>query len=218
MNRRLPWSDLVEAIGEEHFDEIRRALAASGVRDLDRDAFLLNGPAAAVLRELMPDDAPADTVAAYSALLHMLYVTWARDWPLAFVSSDELRGALSSPRPLTHASTHPLVCYLQLPERLVWAEPVSGDPHEPLDGVFVIATREKIHVLAILGFRREREGFTTMEGAIELPAPAPVSRRDGTHAFGAVMPGGNAAGLISLVDEHELATLVMRSLEATATA
>jgi hypothetical protein len=110
----------------------------------------------------------------------------------------------------------PLVCYVQLPERIVWGEPVAGEVHEPLDGVFVVATHERVHALAILGFRLEREGFTTMEGAIELPAPASTHRESGAIAFESALPGGQAANLISVVDEHELATLVMRVIEATA--
>lgn len=216
MTRPLPWTDLVTAIGEEHFGEIRTALEAGGVDDLNRDAFLLNGAVGAVLRDLMPEDAPSDTINAYGALLHMFFCAWARDWPLVTVTGDKLREALTGEYPLSHAPTFPLVCYLQLPERLVWAEPVRGDAHEPLDGVFVIATTDKVHALAILGFRQERDGFTTMEGAISLPAPSPGLRESGADAFAAAMPGGNKAGLISVVDEHELATLVMRTIEATA--
>lgn len=215
--RPLPWTDLVRAMGEEHFGEIRESLAASKIDDLDRDAFLLNGAAGALLRDLVPEDAPADTINAYGALLHMLYCAWARDWPLITVSADALHLALAGILPISHTPDFPLVAYIQLPERLVWGEPVKGDSHEPLDGVFVIATHEQVHALAILGYRVDREGFTTMEGAIELPAPAAGARERGDAAFASTLPGGAKAELISVVDEHELATLVMRAIEASAT-
>ena len=211
--RPLPWTGLVRGIGEHHFDEIRTAIAATKFDDLDRDAFLLNGAVGAVLRDLMPDEAPADAINAYGALLHMLYAAWSRDWPLITTTEEQVRLALAGDYPLSHSPEFPLVCYVQLPERLVWAEPVAGEAHEPLDGVFVIATHERVDALAILGFRLEREGFTTMEGAIALPSPATALRAGGDRAFTSAMPGGAEAGLISVVDEGELATLVMRTIE-----
>jgi hypothetical protein len=216
-DRPLPWTGLVHGIGEHHLQEIRVSLKDAKLNDLDRDAFLLNGSVGAVLRDLMPEDAPAASIEAYGALLHMLYAAWVRDWPVVKVTEEQLRAALRGEYPISHAPEFPLVCYVQLPERLVWGEPVAGEVHEPFDGVFVIATQDRVHALAILGFRMEREGFSTMEGAVALPAPAPGRRGSGEPAFDSVLPGGEKAGLISVVDEHELATLVMRVIEATAT-
>lgn len=214
--RPLPWTGLVAGIGEPHLQDIRTSIESGKVDDLDRDAFLLNGATGAVLRDLMPEEAPAESINAYGALLHMLYAAWVRDWPTIRITEPVLRAAISGEYPLSHSPTLPLVAYIQLPERLVWGEPVPGDAHEPLDGVFVIATSEKVHVLAILGFRLERDGFSTMEGAIALPSPSASARDSGAHAFAAAMPGGSEAGLISVVDEVELATLVMRTIEASA--
>ena len=204
--RVLPWTDLVPAIGEEHFEEIRTSLAAAKTDDLDRDAFLLNGAVAAVLRDLMPEDAPTEAINAYGALLHMLWVNWARDWPLVPVSADQVARVVASPLP--HVPTSPLVCYVQLPPRLAWAGS-EEESHEPLDGMFLIARPDRAYALAILGLRAEREGFTTMEGAIRLPAPAPLPRDDGSAPFSPVMPGGREAGLLSVDDEHELVALAL---------
>ena len=209
MNRPLPWTDIVAAIGEEHFAEIRASLDAA--QALERDAFLLNGSAAAMLRELMPEEAPADMVNAYAALLHMLYVMWSNGWPIVEAQEAEVRKSFAVPLPLSHVPTLPRLFYLQLPERLVWAEPAEGESHEPLDGVFVIAREDRVHALAVLGFREGREGFTTMEGAIRLPAPAPGPRPNGSAPFSSTLPGGDAAKLISVVDEHELAALALLS-------
>jgi hypothetical protein len=215
-DRQLPWSGLIKGIGEHHFVEISEGLKQTRIDDLDRDAFLLHGAVGAVLRDLMPEDAPSESINAYGALLHMLYVMWARDFPLIVTTEEQVRTALRGDYPLSHSPDFPLAAYVQLPERLVWGEPVAGDAHEPLDGVFVIATHEKVHALAILGFRIEREGFTTMEGAIALPSPPSGPRLGGDEPFTSAMPGGAEAGLISVVDETELATLVMRVIEVTA--
>lgn len=213
--RALPWTELVSAIGEERFAEIRESLTKAGVDDLNGDAFMLNGTVANLLRDLMPDDAPAEAITAYAALLHMLHVCWARDWPVVTITADRLRTALSSPIPHSPFSI-PLVCYLQLPERLVWAEPAAGDPHEPLDGVFLIATAARADALAVLGFRAARDGFTTMEGAIALPSPPPPPRADGSPAFASTLPGGDRAELISVVDASELCALALLAVEVAA--
>ena len=207
MSRPLPWTDIVTAIGEEHFVQIRQSLEATKTDPLERDAFLLDGSACAMLRDLMPEDAPSDMVHAYGALLHVLYVMWSRGWPQRTIDAAALRAALASASSLDQGPGTRDPFYLQLPERLVWALPAEGAAHEPLDGVFVIAKPDRVHALAVLGFRSEREGFTTMEGAIRLPAPAPGPRPDGKPAFASTLPGGG--DLISVVDEHELAALAL---------
>jgi hypothetical protein len=218
MTRTLPWSQLAEAIGDARFTEVRAALEARRTADLDRDAFLLDGVAGALLRELVPADAPAEAVTAYGALLHSIYCCWARDWPVAGVDADTLRSALSAQRPSPLALHSSLAVYVQLPPRVVWAEPAPGVPHEPLDGVFLLGHEDRAMALAVLGFHELREGFTTMEGVLRLPAPAPGARADGTAAFASALPGGDLAQLRSVVDTHELVALALVALEAAESA
>ena len=106
------------------------------------------------------------------------------------------------------------MCYLQLPERLVWAEPSPGEPHEPLDGIFLLVHQAEAWALAILGFRPGRDGFTTMEGAIVLPAPPAGAREDGSPAYASRLPAGEKKGLLSVLDAHELVSLALSGLEA----
>ena len=213
MSRSLPWTDLVAAIGEERFTAVREALDQQKTDALSRDAFLLNATVGQLLRDLMPEDAPSDAVNAYGALIHMLYAAWSRDWPVVSLTAERLRQ--SFPRTAPHAPRTPaVVCYLQLPERVVWAEPVAGEAHEPLDGVFLIVTDRAAHALAILGFRAARDGFTTMEGAIELPAPPAGPREDGSAAFTSTLPAGDRASLLSVRDAHELVSLALCGLDA----
>ena len=213
MNRSHPWTDLFEAIGEERFTQIRDALAAAKVDPFNRDAFLMNGAAGQLLRELMPVEAPAETVSAYGALIHMIYLAWSAGWPVVEVRADALRASLA-PAPALPAPALPRISYLQLPPNLVWAEPGPGEPHEPMDGAFVLSRGDRVHVLGVLGFRAGRPGFTTMEGAIRLPAPPPGERPDGRPAFASTLPAGAKAGLVSVVDEHELCALALLALDA----
>ncbi len=199
--RPLPWTDIVAAIGEEHFKDYPKTL--------DRDAFLLHGTVAATLREMMPEDAPTEALNAYGTLLYMMYQVWARDYPTVATTKEQVQEAVAGGA-ASSSSNITTVCYVQLPERLVWAEPGPGEPHEPLDGIFLVAQPGRADALAVLGLRAEREGFTTMEGAITLPAPAPSSREDSSAPFAPRMPGGESAGLLSVVDEHELVTLALR--------
>jgi hypothetical protein len=212
--RALPWTKLVEAIGDARFGEIRADLAARGTADLDRDAFVLNGVVAALLREMVPGDAPAEAVTAYGALLHSIYCCWARDWPLAMVDADTLRSSVLALRSSPFALRAVLAVYIQLPPRLVWAEPAPGAAHEPLDGILLLVHEGRAMALAVLGFHELREGFTTMEGELRLPAPAPAPRPDGAAPFASVLPGGDLAKLFSVVDTHELVGLALLALDA----
>ena len=99
-------------------------------------------------------------------------------------------------------------------ERLVWAEPERGAPHEPVDGLFAVAASTSVRVLAVLGFRAEREGFTTIECGLDIPALAPGLRPDGTPAFTSLIPGGLRAKLFSVADPHESAALALLALAA----
>jgi hypothetical protein len=216
--RPLPWTPLLKALGEQRFETLDRALKEAGTDELSRDAFLLNGEAGQLLRDLVAEDAPPESVNACGALLHLLYLAWARDWPVAEVGRDSLREVLISPPPISGRPGPPAVCYVQLPLRMVWAEPTPGRPHEPLDGLFVLAVEVRVSVVAVLDFRGSLEEFTTMEAALALPAPAPESRPDGSRPFASLLPAGDRAGLFSVADTVELAALGLLALAAAESA
>jgi hypothetical protein len=210
--RRLPWTDLLGAIGEERFAELRAALDQRKTDPLDRDAFVLDATAGTLLRDLVPDDAPPEAVNAYGALLHMMFLCWERDWPLTRAAEAPLRHALANPSPLAPSPQPLSICYIQLPERLVWAEPEPDAPHQPLDGVFVVVQPARARVLAVLGLHPGRVGFTTMTAEAALPASAPEPRPDGTAPFASMLPAGDRARLFSVVTEHELIALALTAL------
>lgn len=210
MSRPLPWTALVEALGERRFEEIRDSLARNRTAPTDRDAFVLDGTVGNLLRDVMPEDAPAATVTAYAALLHMVFLLWSHGWPVVTVGAEELRDLIAHPR--TPSSERRTPVYLQLPERLVWAEPIRGAAHEPVDGVFLVATLERATALAVLGLREERDGYTTAEASFALPLPLPAPRPDGGAPFASLLPGGERAGLLSIASELELVALALLAL------
>lgn len=177
--RPLPWSDLVEALGEERLRDIRAGIEAEPIDELDRDAFVLHRSAGAVLRELVPRDGDPEAVTAYGALLHMIYLMWRHDWPVA-------------PAPRLP------VFYRQLPVRQYWAD------NEPIDGVFVLRRDGHVQVVGVLGMNELRTGFTTVEAEADLPLPALEPRDDGSPPYASVLPGGDRAGLKSVVNAAEL--------------
>jgi hypothetical protein len=105
-------------------------------------------------------------------------------------------------------------CYLQLPERLFWARIAPDAPAEPLDGLFLAAGADgrEITVLAVLGFRPERGGFSQ----VALTVPTEDFARAGGLArrplFAPALEGGERAGVKSLLSEAELLHLVSLAL------
>lgn len=214
--RPLPWTELVEAIGAKPFEDIREALTSGRVDPANRDAFLLVGPAGALLRELMPAAAQAGAVIEYGALLHALYRHWDAGRPLRTLDRAALERALTDQGPLGRPPVAPAVFYLQLPERAVWAESARGAPHEPIDGCFIDLSASAVSALAVLGFRPERGGFTIAEATATLPITPPGPRPDGSAPFASVLPAGERAGLRSVVSPGELVALALLALAATA--
>lgn len=210
--RAYPWTELVAALGGARFDEIRSALAAAGADPLDRDAFLLPAAVGRVLRDLVPADAPAEAVTSYAALLHMLHLHRDRGWPVRSLDRAAAVSVLTAAPAAAASGAAPGVCYVQLPERLVWAAAAPGAAHEPMDGLFTVLAPARVSVLAVLGFRPERQGFTTLAAEAPVPVRAPGPRPDGSAPFATVLPAGERKGLFSVVSPEELAALASLAL------
>lgn len=211
-SRPLPWTEIVAALGEARFEEVRDSLRRAGTDGSVRDAFLLDGAAGRLWRDLVPEDAPAETVSGYGALLHVLFLAWERGWPTGSLERERLDALLAAPR-VTPRLTPVAARYVQLPERVVWASPTTGAAHEPMDGVFVMTKESEVAALAVLGFRPERAGFTVMESRMPLPLTAPPARPDGSPPFASVLPSGDRARLYSVIDAVELAFLALLAVE-----
>jgi hypothetical protein len=214
--RPLPWAALVVAIGEAPFEAIRTAVLHDGVEATSRDAFLMVSAAGALLRDLTPPEAPADALHAYGALLHGLYLLRGAGWPVLAVDRPTLERALADAAIPHRVHVESGTAYVQFPERAVWAEPAPGEAHEPLDGCIVTVTEDAVTALAVLGFRPERQGFTTLEATSRLPL-APLTRRpDGSAPFASTLPAGDRAKLRSVASPQELTVLAFLARSAGA--
>lgn len=217
MPRLTPYELAFGAESERRFTEIRESFARSGADPHDLDAFVLDREVTAYLRELVPEEGVGEAVREHLALLHHAWLYWSAGGWLISLTRDRARRLLASPGPgeeaqpgSSPATGQPAAFYLQLPERLVWADLGDGQPHQPLDGAFVRPwPGGGLFVLAVAGMHPGREGFTVVE-ADGYPGEG-LERTDGSPVFSPVLPGGEAAGLFSIAGEAELLELGARA-------
>lgn len=128
------------------------------------------------------------------------------------------REAVSLPLDPTRMGAVPPIphgaCYLQFPERWIWAQIDPTAPHEPVDGIFVTRSEApgEITVLAVLGLRPGRSGFSQLAVRVT-PEELQAARQEArTPPFEPVVEGGREAGLKSLVSVAELLLLAQLAL------
>jgi hypothetical protein len=202
---------------EPRFERIRASMAAGGRDHHDEDGFILDREVTAYLRELVPDEGVGDGVRQHLALLHQAYLYWAEGGWHVRLSTGRARSLLSNSVPDATPTDLPRAFFVQFPERLIWAELAPGEPHEPLDGLFVRPWPEGgFFVLGVFGLHRGRAGFSV--ALAEGYRPDPPVRESGEPLFTPVMAGGAAAALASIVGEDELIELAARSLAPVAEA
>ncbi len=217
MSRAHPFDLIGGVLGEAWFTEVDAAAEAAGCDPADRLPFQRLEPVQRVLGELRPPDAdaPGAVVEEYGTLLFVVYHyhrAGRRSFALDKATLERVlaqEGTALAPVP---AGITP--CYLQLPERWFWARIAESAPPEPLDGIFVAqaAGGRELLVLAILGLRPEREGFSQIAVAAAPDDVAGASRLVRRPLFASVLEGGERAGMKSLVSEAELLHLTHLAL------
>ena len=211
LNRPTPFDLVFQKTAEEIFPEIRRSLTESGHNPRDRDGFLMVREVVTLLRELRPDEGLGERIDQLAALLHQAYLFWDGGSLTIEVAPERLGDLVNNPSLAGEDSGERLPAYYaRFPEHRVWAQVVPGEPHEPLDGCFVhTAADATLRVLGIFGLHRERAGFSVVEVAGRRPGT--LVRVDGSAPFSPTLPGGAAAGLLSLMGEEELLELGWRT-------
>jgi len=208
-SRPTPFDLVFAGLVDERFPAIRESLEAAGTDPGDRDAFLLDREVVGVLRELVPDEGAGEGVTEHVALLHHAYLFWAHGrWSFS-LSAPRARTLLAGRESGPDVPEAPAEYFVQFPERLVWAELIPDQPHEPLDGLFVGSRRSGWSVLGIFGLHPARAGFTVASAAG--PRADRLAREGGAPLFAPVLPGGEAAGLHSIVGQQELVELAART-------
>ena len=163
-----------------------------------------------LLRELRPDEGLGEGIDQLAALVHHSYLFWAAGTPTVELPAEHLAALLGNAVP-TDDYQEPPAYYVQLPERRLWGETVTGEPPEPLDGCFVdsLSDGASLRVLGVFGLRPDRAGFTVVE--VAGTRPSALRRPDGSPLFSPALTGGAAARLFSLAGGEELLELGWRT-------
>lgn len=203
---------------EPRFERIRVSLAASGRDPHDADAFVLDREVVTYLRELVPEEGVGEAMQQHIALLQHAYLYWDAGAWLFRLTKPRAQAVLAEKPPAAdRAADVPRAYYLQLPERLVWAELQPGEPHQPLDGLFVRPwPSEGFFLLAIFGLHPAQGGFSVVD--VDGYREAGLVREEGVPLFSPTLSGGGAAGLHSIVGSEELFELAARTLPLVADA
>ncbi|MQA90757.1 MAG: hypothetical protein GEU90_11040 [Gemmatimonas sp.] len=207
------------------FPRIRSEAEAERIDPSLRERFDFLSTAADVVREVTPEDAPPDALDQYRALLFHAFRFWESGKRLYTLDSATARYLVEAAPNLDgwKFAIPGSSVYLQLPANLFWSSISPEAPPEPVDGVFVTLSdgtdslgglAHLLEVLLVLGIRRSRAGFSviplvseTGEGISE--AWDAEGRPEGD--FANALPGGDMAGLYSMLTAAEVLKLIGRA-------
>ncbi|MBI4500805.1 MAG: hypothetical protein HY700_06545 [Gemmatimonadetes bacterium] len=210
MTRPHPFDVAFGVTADDWFSQIRSEAVAVQAEASDLAQFARLSPVERILAELQPDQPTAATADAgdeYLRLLYAAYHFWNGGRRTVTLARDRAEHALAL---LPRSADEPVLmggAYYQFPERWFWAQPGPGAPHEPLDGLYVVAGghhRREWLVLAVLGLREERGGFTQISATAssgDLLSAGAAARQP---AFAPLMEGGAVAGFKSIASVAEL--------------
>jgi hypothetical protein len=201
-------------------DALGGAATRAGKDPRDRAAFTRVPEVQRLVARMAPpgDASGPDGTTEYAALLYAAFRFRDAGERVLAVSRARLESALSTLPPAAAPRIPAGACYLQLPPSWFWAKATDDGAHEPLDGCFVVegSRGDEITIVAVLGLRAERGGFTqiTLHVAPGDFGEARAVRRD--PPFAPLMEGGVTAAFRSLATPAELLTLVHLALAASA--
>lgn len=191
----------------------------------ERFAFLAAGGES--IRDIIPPDAPPEMLEEYRALFYHAFNFWRFGRRLYVLEPAVARYLVEgAPRLADWEFAAPYdSLYIQLPANLFWASIGTDVPPEPVDGFFVTVARERdplgmpfvdMQVLMVLGIHRLRAGFSVIafdtEAGQGIPPVWAEPGRDQGQDFENVLPGGEIAGLYSILTTSEALKLVARVL------
>lgn len=192
---------------------------------LERFSFL--GTSGDSIRDIIPPGAPPEMLEEYRALFYHAFNFWRFGRRLYVLDPAVARYLVEgAPKLEGWAFTAPFdSLYLQLPPNLFWASIGTDVPPEPVDGFFVTVSQgadplgipfTDVQALMVLGIHRMRAGFSVIPFDTEVGAGIPPvwtePGRDAGMDFENVLPGGEMAGLYSILTTAEALKLIARAL------
>jgi hypothetical protein len=201
--RPHPFTLVFGGLAEEHFPAIQDAVGATP----SLDHFLLAEAVVDLLGVLRPDSGIGEAMDDFVAFTHAAFCFWAAGAHTRSLDEAATRALCDPVVPL--GAPFRTTEYIQIAPRLVWAQLADGEPHEPLDGWFVMPTDGGVRCVACFGVHPERPGLSVV--ALVGGVPGPMAREDGTPLFAPTMEGGEAAGLQAVAAPEELLLLAWRA-------
>lgn len=221
--RLTPYEALLQPLETVAWPQIREEASSRGTDTRRRDAFVLLGTVGAALRDIVPDDAPADATAQYAELLYHAYQFWHYGTRTYVLAPDVLERLVAPDYSLGEwILAAPPACYIQLPAQRVWARVSEESPFEPVDGWFVVVddtdpgAGAHVRAMLVLGLRPDRPGISLVSHQADVD-PASAARvadspwRADAKPFENAIPGGERKGLHAITTTSELEALVLRA-------
>lgn len=222
MTRPDPFTHAFAELAATRFPDIRDEAAAEHRDTADRPQFARLRAVQHVLGEVeYPEllERQPEAGAEYLNALYAAYRFWHAGCRLVRVPRAPLEHAMEQPPPAGMPDIPSGACYVRFPEGWIWGQVDPTEPHEPLDGCFVVSggPGHEILVLAVLGLREDRPGFSQVTVTAQ-PDDLPVAHLSArTPPFVSTLDGGAAAGIRSVTTAAELLHLVHLALhEASA--
>ena len=214
MSRLHPFDLVFGEIAARRFGEIRDAMSSTTTGD--RRRFLQLAPVQTLLEELAPAETPlrAALMEEYGTLLYAAYHYWLDGQRTFDVTMEDLDRAAEKPASGDPPANGEGARYVRLPERRMWGQIGEGAPHEPLDGLFVVsgAGGAELTVVAVLGLRPDRDGFSQIAVTAPRQDIPDAARARRIPLFAPLMEGGERAGFRSVATEGELMDLACLAL------
>ena len=197
------------------------AAAAAGRDPDDRGEFAMVPEVQRLLTELESPELVAqqpEAVQEYLELLHAMYRFDAAGRRVVSPTRAQLEPWLRRLPPADPPKVPGGACYVQLPVTWWWGQRDPEAPHEPLDGVFVVTAPrgDEVTLLAVLGLREERGGFTQVTVRARPGDFAAARSVQRSPPFAPLMDGGTSGGVLSVANPAELLTMVQLALLAVA--
>jgi hypothetical protein len=211
------------------FPRIDAAVEREQIEPARRDALVLLPEVTTLVRELVPSDAPPDAFEQHRAVLFHAFNFWRYGKRLYLFEPAVARYLVEAKPSLSaweYSASH-TSSYVQLPANLFWASIAPDAPPEPVDGFFVTASAANprdaeprvymLDALMVLGIRRHRAGFSVIPFQTEVggglvPDWCDEPAREQGQDFESVLPGGDLAGMYSIVTSAESLKLVCRMI------
>ncbi len=202
-----------------HFPALSLEAAEHGVDTRSPARFAFLTLAADVLREMLPEDAPAAAREQLRALVFHAFNFWRAGQHTYLVDAPVVRYLVETFPALQNWEMHlpQTSIYVQLPRNLFWARVAPEATPEPLDGFFIVGDGIRLHMLLVLGLRADRAGFSLIPVDADVASGAPARwagapGRDQGRDFANILPGGELGRLYSVVTDAEALKLAVSVL------